>query len=428
MRGAAATLALAVALALAALTLGPRAVDSAQQLATQDDPVAISDRALARRFDAAVAAREIEAALAADDPDLARSFVELAQERNVAVDAALQAKVEAANSMLATATRSVTHFAHGLVTGESNDPASRAGTMVSDLLVIGDLRDIAREGSRLAAGQPVDDLILAMAWAGPLTSVGTYASGGVAAPVRVGLTVVKTARRSGRLGGEMSAWVGQAAREVVDWAKLRGALAAAGGLQPTGVIRAVRAAVRPDKAQALVKLAEDVGHVQAKAGTQAALDGLKLARGPRDMSRVAALAAAKGGKTRAILKLLGRGAIMLTVGAVNLASWMFWALISVLGLISSLKRTIERFTERGCARRRRRRARRAARAGARTLALPLPGIGRSAAAARPVGVKAVPHERARQVTHAIPARYASRPSLSRLSRGGWTTLLAANMR
>jgi hypothetical protein len=104
-------------------------------------------------------------------------------------------------------------------------------------------------------------------------------------------------------------------------------------------------------------VAEDVGKVQAKAGTRAALDGLKLSRGPRDVARISALAAAKGGKTRAILKLAGRSAIMLTVGTFNLAMWIFWALTTALGFVTSLKRMVERATERSCARRRRRRAR-----------------------------------------------------------------------
>ena len=99
--------------------------------------------------------------------------------------------------------------------------------------------------------------------------------------------------------------------------------------------------------------------MQTKAGTQAALDGLKLAEGPRDMSQIARLAAAKGGKTRAILKLAGRAAIVLTMGAFNLAMWVFWASLTVFGLVSSLKRTAERITERHCARRRLRRAREA---------------------------------------------------------------------
>jgi hypothetical protein len=88
------------------------------------------------------------------------------------------------------------------------------------------------------------------------------------------------------------------------------------------------------------------------------MDGLKLAEHPRDMARLAVLAGAKGGKTRAILKLAGRGAIALTASMFNLAMWVFWAMLTILGFVSSLKRATERMTERYCARRRRRRARR----------------------------------------------------------------------
>ena len=45
----------------------------------------LADRALAGSFDQAYAVKEIEAALAANDADLASSFLELARERNVAV-------------------------------------------------------------------------------------------------------------------------------------------------------------------------------------------------------------------------------------------------------------------------------------------------------------------------------------------------------
>jgi hypothetical protein len=85
------------------------------------------------------------------------------------------------------------------------------------------------------------------------------------------------------------------------------------------------------------------------------------------MSKMARLAAAKGGKTRAILKLAGRGAIVLAVGAFDLAMWLFWALMTLLAFISSLKRATERIAERSCVRRKRRRARRAHHARSSTL-------------------------------------------------------------
>jgi len=103
----------------------------------------------------------------------------------------------------------------------------------------------------------------------------------------------------------------------------------------------MREAVRVEKAQPLLRLVGDVGRVQASAGTRAALDGLRLAEGPRDMPKLARLATAKGGKTRAILKLVGRSAIVLALGAFDLSMWLFWALVTLLGFVASLKRMTE---------------------------------------------------------------------------------------
>ncbi len=345
-------LALAVASALAALAAAPRVFEAQFLLAAQDDPAALADHAVARSFDAAVATREIDAALAANDADLAMSFLALARERNLPIDPALADKVERANASLATASRSLGSFARGLVVGEAEDISGLAGTAVGDLFVLGDVRDALREGTRIAAGRDGDELVLGLACVGLAVTAGTYATVGAAAPVRVGLTVVKAARKTGRLGGAMAAWINRALREVVDWTALKRAINSASIAEPAAAMRGAREAVKVEKAQELVRLVGDVGRVQARAGTRAALDGLKLAEGSRDMSRIARLAAAKGGKTRAILKLTGRGAIVLTVGTFNLAMWVFWAIVTVFGFVSSLKRMAERITERHCVRRR----------------------------------------------------------------------------
>jgi hypothetical protein len=350
-------LALAVASAFAALAAAPRAFEAQFLLAAEDDPAALADHAVARSFDAAVAAREIDAALAANDPDLAMSFLALARERNLPIDPTLAEKVERANAGLAIAVRSLGSFARGLVAGEAEDVPGLAGTAVGDLFVLGDVRDALREGTRLASGRDGDELVLGLACVGLAVTAGTYATVGAAAPARVGLTVVKAARKTGRLGGAMAAWINRSLREVVDWTALKRAINSASIAEPAAAMRGAREAVRIEKAQELVRLVGDVGRLQARAGTRAALDGLKLAEGSRDMSKIARLAAAKGGKTRAILKLAGRGAIVLTVGTFNLATWLFWAIVTLLSFVSSLKRMTERITERYCVRRKLRRVR-----------------------------------------------------------------------
>jgi hypothetical protein len=99
-------------------------------------------------------------------------------------------------------------------------------------------------------------------------------------------------------------------------------------------------------------LVSDVGKVQTKAGTRAALDSLKIANNPAEVARVAKLAEKQGGKTRAILKTLGRGAILLSISSFNLAMWILGAIATVFGFVSSAKAGVERATERHLARKR----------------------------------------------------------------------------
>ena len=331
-------------LAAAAIYVVPQGIEAQSALAIEDDPVAIAERALDEKFNADVARRGIEAALADNDADLAKSFVDLANDRHIALDPDLVKKVDAAVAEAASTKHAAESFAMGLVTGEPNDAAGLAGTTVGDLFVFGDIRDAVREGTRLASGQPADEMVLGLACVGLAITAGTYATLGAAAPARVGLTAAKIARKSGKLGAELTLYIGRALREVVDMGQLRKALAGASITEPALAIRAARDAVKLRRAGGLVDLARDVGKVQQKAGTRAALDALKVAENPREMSRVAKLAEKEGGKTRAILKVVGRGAIWLTAAVFDLGIWILGALFTLFSFVSALKSTTERVT------------------------------------------------------------------------------------
>ena len=344
----------AAALAIIAWMAVPRAIEAADLLAGQDDPVELADRKVAGLLDAGVAEREIAAALAAEDADLAQSFLDLAREHRVPVPHDLAERVKAAVKEANSPTQQAENFAKGLLIGEPNDVAGFAGTAVGDLFVFGDVRDAVREGARLVAGEQVDHLVLGLACVGLAVTAGTYATLGSAAPVRVGLTVAKAARKTGRLGAELAEWLRRSVRQVVDWSQLKSAIVGATIAQPAVVVRAAKQAVKLDKAGGILDVVRNVGRVQGKAGTRAALDGLKIAHGPQDMARIAKLAEKKGGKTRAILKLLGRGAIVLAAGSMQLVSWILWAILALFGFASSTKGAVERLTMRRLHRRRQR--------------------------------------------------------------------------
>ncbi len=351
-------------LAAAAALIGPRAVDSGFLLLHQDDPVALADHMVAKTLDATVARREIEAALASDDPELAASFVELAREQGIALDPALVERVAAANSATALAKQAAGNFAHGFVSGEPQSAAGFAGTAAGDLFVFGDVRDALREGTRFASGEEADQFILGLACVGLVVTAGTYATLGAATPIRAGMSLVKGAYKTGRIGGRLAASIGRSLRAAVDLPALRTAISSMSLRQPGAGLRGMRSTVKLDRAGGLVRLMQDTGRVKANAGTRAAMDGLKIAEKPKDMARIARLAEAKGSKTRAILKLGGRAAVVLTAASFKLASWLFSAIMALFGFCSLLKSLTERATHRSFVWGKARRLRRARRAAA----------------------------------------------------------------
>jgi hypothetical protein len=352
----------------------PHAREAGAILAAKDDPAALSELKLDSLLgkntsgkNAALVQNNIEAALAANDADLANSFVELARDRSIALPDDLLSRVSDAVREENSTSHFAKHFAAGLVTGNADDVASLSGTVAGDLFVIGDVRDLVREGKHLAMGEDTDRLVLGLAAAGLAVTAATYVSVGGAAPARAGLSLVKDARKVGRLGEGLAEWASRSAREVVDTPTLQNAVAGS-VLRPGETVTAIKAAFRAEKAGALVRLGKDVVRVSEKAGARGALDTLSVAEGPKDVARAARLAKVNGGKTRAIIKLLGRGALLLATGAFDLALWLFGALMTLFGVLSSIKATTERLTQAWCDRKRARRLRRAQVAASEALA------------------------------------------------------------
>ena len=347
------------ACAVACMLLWPHAREAGSILAAQDDPAVLSEIQLnsALRNSQTVIADNIEAALTAHDAGLASSLVDLAREKNISLPDELLRRVSDAVAEEGSSSHFAKRFASGLVTGNADDVGSLSGTVAGDLFVFGDIRDVVREGKHLAMGEDTDRLVLGLATVGLAVTAATYVSIGGVAPVRAGLTLVKDARKVGRLGEGLTEWAGRSARDFVDTPMLQEAVASGSVMHPGQTVRAIRAAFHAEKAGALVRLAKDVGRISEKAGARGALDTLRIAEGPEDVARAARLAESKGGQTRAFLKILGRGALLLAAGAFDLSLWVFGALLALFGLLSSIKATTERLTLSWLARKKARRLR-----------------------------------------------------------------------
>ena len=300
-------IALFAALALltgGAVYLVPRAEQALAVRLAADDPVRLAELRLALLFNADLAAREIEAALAEDDVELAQSFVVLADERGIALDLALRERVKAAGSTREQIRRYASNFGKGLVTGNAEGVAGIAGAATGDLFVYGDVRDLVREGTHWLKGQEVDPLMAGLASVGLAVTAGTYFASGAGAPARAGVTLFKAARRTGKIGVNLAA-------------------------DMTRIVRSGRGG------RAVAALA-DVGRIESKAGARAAMEGMKHADDVADLAKVGKLAERNGSTTLAILKTLGRGAIALGAGAVTGALWIMGAATDIFLLVLTI--------------------------------------------------------------------------------------------
>lgn len=309
----------------------PVAKTGVRLLEARDNPAALSDLALAH-FDAQAASVAMEQALAADDPPLAASYLALADDRGLKVDAALRIRVEEANSTVATALRTARDFSMGFATGEPEELAGLAGALAGDLMVWGDIRDAGREGWRLYQGEDADELILGLSVVGLAVTGGTYVTIGSTLPARAGLSLVKVAKRTGNLSAALGRSLTRAVKESVDLPAagrlVRGSSALDGA--------ALKGVVRTEKLSGLGRMLGDVGTVQAKAGTRAAMEGMRVAESGADLNRMARLAEVKGPQTLAILKTLGRGALVISGALLKLVWLLFMVVLYAYVLVSSL--------------------------------------------------------------------------------------------
>src|SRR6202047_2577806 len=142
------------ACAVACALVWPHARDSWAILAAQDEPAELAEVQInsALRNSQKIICENIEAALAQGDADLANSFVELAKDKNIALDEELLRRVTDATTEQNSPAHFAKGFATGLVTGNADDVASLSGTVAGDLFVFGDIRDVVREGKHLAMG------------------------------------------------------------------------------------------------------------------------------------------------------------------------------------------------------------------------------------------------------------------------------------
>ncbi|WP_297322547.1 hypothetical protein [uncultured Bartonella sp.] len=197
------------------------------------NPVAIADFRL-KNLTTEDFIRVIEQELAENNIAEAQSLVELAKEYEIQLPEELIKRTE--ESYFGQSYRYSKDFATGFLVGDLSSIPSALGSVTSDLIVYGDIRDVVTEGTKLIRGEDYDSITLGLAAIGITSStiaLGSWitAGSGITAPIAVaateldeGASLIKNANKGHNLSKPMLNTLRKASSDVIDVQNLKKAL------------------------------------------------------------------------------------------------------------------------------------------------------------------------------------------------------------
>jgi hypothetical protein len=287
--------------------------------------------------------REAKHALAENDPELARSVALLATDRGHPLPADLLSSIDEASKFNLVQTASETWS--GLVSGNTDTPAAFAGSLAADLSIAGDVRDLYGEVIKYPN---YDELTLALSAVGIVATGATIASAMNALPAKAGVSLLKSAKKAGRLPEPLQKELAAIASKSVDNDAARDAFRSAARLDTSATLAAAGRVVRPDVLAKLSDTATSFGSVSAKQGYRGALQSLRLAESTDDIRRLEKVSDHYGDGYRGVVKAtakagrltlrLGEFALLMVWWLIGFAIWTLGAAFVVIDGIRSVGR------------------------------------------------------------------------------------------
>lgn len=251
---------------------------------------------------------EIERLIQNDDLDEARYTLELAHHFSYPLDyASYRQRIDKLDTFEHRTKKNITDFVDGFISGKGNNTVAIAGAVGSDFTVVGDARDLYKEYQKHQAGQEVDELIITLSGIGIGLTAATIGSGGTAAPVKIGTSVLKLASKTGRLSRRFTQELIIRAEKAFDWNQFIRLSQSASDLR--GIKRAASQAFNPRAMKSLSELADQANHIRKLTSTSDAIYLLKYVETADDLRRIEKLASKQGKYTKGIMKFLGKSAL-----------------------------------------------------------------------------------------------------------------------
>lgn len=277
----------------------------------------------------------IAAALEEDDYETALVYQDISEFAGIGLSEDTMDALRRAGGITASIGRTGTQLASGFFTGESESLAGLTGAVASDLTVVGDVRDISREGPAMIAGEPYNELILGLSVVGVGVTGATVATGGGGLPGRVGVSLLKVAAKTGSLTAEFSRVLGRLVSDAVNFPALRQTLETVRLSDTAATREAVTAYARSVRTSELAPVIARMNDIRGSAGAAESVRLMRYVRSTDDLDDIAAMSTTLGRKTRGVIELTGKTTLRAFKTTLNILEFIIRNIISFLSWLGS---------------------------------------------------------------------------------------------
>ncbi len=277
----------------------------------------------------------ISAALEEDDYETALVFQDISEFAGIGLSDETVAALREAGGITASIGRTGAQLASGFFTGEADSLAGLTGAVASDLTVIGDVRDISREGPAMVAGEPYNEIILGLSVVGVGVTGTTIATGGGGLPGRVGVSLLKVAAKTGSLTADFGRVLGRMVSDAVNFPALRQTLETVRLSDSAATREAVTAYARSIRTSELAPVVARMNDIRNSAGAAESVRLMRYVRSTDDLDDIAQMSTTLGRKTRGVIELTGKTTLRAFKTTLNVLEFIIRNIISFLSWLGS---------------------------------------------------------------------------------------------
>jgi len=263
-------------------------------------------------------AKHIQIAIKTENFDDVQMYQNLAKILDINLNAHIQEKIVQESTIVKQSWRNLKAFGSGFISGKSDSAVGIGGSITSDMTLYGDLRDLKAEGTKYSNNEPYDKCILQLSALGVGLSATQILSVGVTTPLKVGVSLMKVAKKSGKLTKPFMKIISKKLSKTIDMKVLK-------SYNPKRIAKNIN--ITP-----LKELLDEIGSIKKFTSTADTIALLKYADNIKDLRKIHKLSKTYKANTKGVLKVLGKRALRAGKSVLKISSKL---LLGAMGIVFS---------------------------------------------------------------------------------------------